>query len=829
MAAQMGKGFGQIKSGMMGAAMGMAPMALAVGGGVKAAMDFEKQMSAVGAVSRANATEMGMLAKEAKRMGIVSAFSATQSAEGMENLARAGAKPHEIIAGLGGVMNAAAADGIELAQSSDVVARVVKGMGLEWSDAGHIADTLALASAKSNTNILGLGEAFVYGSSSARQLGISLEEQTAIFGKLADAGLRGSMAGTSFANMMAKMTSKGKAEEHLKKFNIQLVNADGSLRNVATIAQEFNAELLKIPDVTKRNTIAVETFGLRGAKAFSALSAAGAEATNQLEQDLINASQGEGAAQEMANRRLDNMLGKLTLLKSSLEGAAIGIFGPLLGQFANPIGQFTDALNGVLMALEDINEIYDGIGASAEDWSKAESKHGKTAWAIAMGIADATNAIGAAWEWVVEKFTAVGDWMKKTFGDDGLRKLTKFMVLLATGAAIAAPIILSLMTVGWVISGLVSIISGIATVISAAFVPVLIAGAAVYSLWRMLRTENESFGETALRVWGNIKTWVLDVWDNAIYPFYQGFKTVVGPAIEELGVIFDDVLGRVKALWTELFGFIFEGTGMTAKDWKMVGTVIGAIFFAIAETILTVVGWVISIFIGLVKAVKWVGKAIWSVFDFVGTFIGEHFAKIALGFSELFGGNFVRGLARIGLALLDGILTPLQLIVKGAVQLAEALDIDLPKGVKDFASGGMTKVAGLAGMDDSEFMTGPRPEKKKPTVYDPDDWMATGNYDGMFDVPGMKAEMKGMEAEAARDNYVELKDAVKEGVKEGAAEAPNETTINLDNTMCVDGEALAKAQSRHTIELQERAGFKATPWQRRQAAEHGAILTGKTG
>jgi TP901 family phage tail tape measure protein len=830
-ARRVGAGMGKIKSGMMGAAMGAAPMTLAIGAGAKAAMDFEKQMSAVGAVSRANATEMSALSKEAKRMGIVSAFSATQSAEGMENLARAGAKPQEIIAGLGGVMNAAATDGIELAQSSDVVARVVKGMGLEWKDAGHITDTLALASAKSNTNILGLGEAFVYGSSTARQLGITLEEQTAIFGKLADAGLRGSMAGTSFSNMMAKMTSKGKAADHLKKFNIQLTNADGSMRNIATIAQEFNAQLLKIPDVTKRNTIAVETFGLRGAKAFSALAAAGADATNQLEQDLLKASQGEGAAQEMANRRLDNMLGKLTLLKSSLEGAAIGIFGPLMGQFAQPISLFTDALNGVLMALEDINEVYEGLGTSAAEWEAVEKKHGKTVWAIAMGIADATNAIGAAWEWVVEKFNMAGEWMQKTFGDDGLRTLSKFMVLLATGAAVAAPIILSLMTVGWVVGGLVSIISGLASVIAGLFWPVLIGGAAVYALWRMLRTENESFGETAMRVWGNIKTWAIDVWENALYPFYLGVKETLIPGIEQLGVVFDEVLTGVKRLFVELFGFMFEGTDMTVKDWKKVGTVIAAVFMAIAETVLTVISWIIQLIVGIVKAVKWTGKAIWTVFDAVGTFIAEHFAKIALGFQDLFGGNFVRGLKRIGLALLDGILTPLQLIVKGAVELADALDIDIPKGIRDFAKGGLTQSFGLGTPDDVWANAGAPPKKKrrpKVSAYNPDDMFETGNYDAAFGVAKSAIDLKGAEFDATSGDHLAMKEAVKEGVKEGSAEAPNETTINLDNKMCVSGEDVARAVSRHKIEIQERAGFKSTPWQRRQAAEHGSILTAKT-
>jgi TP901 family phage tail tape measure protein len=357
-AAKIGKGVGQINRGLMQAAIGALPIAAAVGAGVSKAAQFEKQMSAVGSVTRATESDMSKLTKEAQRMGIVSSFSATQAGEGMEYLARAGANTDQIIAALQGTMNAAAADSIDLGTAADIVAQVVKGMNLEWGEAGHVADTLALASASANTNITQLGESFSYGVASAVQFGMSLEETTAIFGKLADAGLKGSLAGTSFVNMMNKLAKPtGKAQALMKKWNITLDNADGSLRKVSDIVDDFSKNIKKIPNTSERAAVATEVFGIRGARAYSALSVAGKASLDALEDKLLASSVGIGAATEMAATRLDNFMGKLTLFGSSIESLSIGIFGPLLKSFTPAIEEMTNGLNGVLFSLQGLNEV----------------------------------------------------------------------------------------------------------------------------------------------------------------------------------------------------------------------------------------------------------------------------------------------------------------------------------------------------------------------------------------------------------------------------------------------------------------------------------------
>lgn len=372
---KLGAGLSMMGDGMRNAGMALLPVTAGLGFGAVKAAKFEKQMSAVGAITRSSADDLAALTNEAKKQGVESVFSAQQSAEAMEFMGRAGFDTQQIIKGLGGVMAAAAADGISLATSSDIVARVVKGMGLEIDQAAHVADVLALTSAKTNTNITALGEAFTYGAPQAKALGVSVEETTAAFGLMADAGLRGSIGGTSFMNMLVKLskpTSKGAAL--IKKFGIKLTDAHGRLKPLPDIIGMFKTELDKVNDVTKRGAMMAEIFGLRGAKAYSALSLAGRQRMAELTEDLEASSFGLGAAQEMANKRLDNFLGALTLFGSSLEAVAIEFFGPFLNSFKEVTQDMTAALNSVLFAVQGLKQIREQASLSAVKAAKRESK-----------------------------------------------------------------------------------------------------------------------------------------------------------------------------------------------------------------------------------------------------------------------------------------------------------------------------------------------------------------------------------------------------------------------------------------------------------------------
>ncbi len=853
MAQGVARGGRMIGGGMRDMGLGLAPLSLGLGAAIHQAAKFEKQMSGVGAVSRANKGDMAAMSKEARRMGIVSVFSATQAAEGMENLARAGAKPQQIIAGLGGVMNAAAADGITLAQSADIVARVTKGMGLEWNQAGHIADSLALASASANTNIIGLGEAFVYGVSTSKAMGVSLEETTAIFAKLADAGLRGSMGGTAYSNMMTKLAKPtSKATALLKKWKIKLEDNHGKLRKVADIVGDLNQKISGLKSVTQQQAVAQEIFGKRGARAYTALANAGREATLQLEQDLVNSSKKGGAALEMAKRRLDNFSGSMTLLKSSLEGLSIGLFQPMLKPFATSIRQFTEGFNKILMALNDINDFWAENPDATEFPTESLNEYGKTASQVALGLRDAIDTVGDAWDWVTAKVKAANTWFVTTFGGTTLRNIVKIGSLVLLVGAALAPLILSLVMAKFVIGGLISVIGGVATVIAAAFWPLLVIVGGVVLAFQLLKKENESFMQTASRVWGNVKIWILDVWENALKPMWAGIKGALIPAVEEWGGLWQEIVGEVKTAFKELYIEIFGGNEDTKISWIEVGQVIGAVVGAIGTTILFFVRYIIPLFSGIVKVVYWVAKMWFKYWNWAITQVAEGVANFATAFQSIFAGDILKGLARIGTGILDLVLKPLRLIMEAALALGDALNIDVPDGLRTFAKEGLTGLAFDMPAKETEKVFKTRGEMlaslgvvKTEVLVKPGEKIGD-RFGEVKTVEGEKRKRKD-EIDQMRRDIVDRREASGASLdpasiarelgimiarKEAMGQTPidvkvennleDKRTIDLKNNLCVNGEEVNIASGRHKVELQERAGFKSTPWQKRAILEHGA-------
>jgi len=296
---------------------------------ISTAANFEQQMSAVSAVSNASAADMQRLTAQAKEMGATTSFSATQAAQGQELLARAGFSTTQIMQALPGVMNAAAAEGMDLATATSIVSDSVKAFGLEAGDATRVADVLALASSKSNTNMVGLGEGIAYSAAQMHGLGYSIENTSAALGVLADAGLKGSMGGTSLTNAFVKMSKPSKeASNMMKKWGISLTDADGKMKSMGTIVDLFKGKLDGIKDTAKRQAMMTELFGIRGQKAMAALMLKGGKSIDAFSETLQNST---GAASKMAQKRLDNLKGAMTLFKSVIEGLFIETGGGFFG------------------------------------------------------------------------------------------------------------------------------------------------------------------------------------------------------------------------------------------------------------------------------------------------------------------------------------------------------------------------------------------------------------------------------------------------------------------------------------------------------------------
>lgn len=782
---QLGAGIKQMGTGLAQTALGMAPLTAAVGAGVATAAKFEKQMGAVGAITRASAEDMSRLEAKAEEMGSTSVFTATQSAEAMEFMGRSGASTSEIISGLSGVMNAAAAESIDLATASDLVAQATKIMGREWKQASNTADILALTSMRTNTDMISLGEAIRYGGQSAANMGYTLEETSATLGLLANAGLRGSIGGTSMTNMFNKMLKPSQAASaKLQEWGIRLDDGKGKMKSMADIVQMFSTRLDKIKNPAEKAALTVELFGIRGQRAFQALSKAGPEAMRALTDEMRKASDGIGAAQEAAIKRLDNFSGAWTLFTSAVEGTAIKIFKPLLGPMKEALQGFTEGISNVLLPLGMIRRGFKDIDGSVMSADSMSEKFGSTAVQIALGVNDAIDAMISTWNLLVAKVKAASKMFTDTFGGTTIRDIAKWAVLIGVAAAAVAPLILALVTAGFAVSGIATLVSGLVTVISGAFTVIggiiSAAVAVITSPWLL------AFAAMAAAVYF--------LWDDVFKPIVSGFMSVWGAAVESISAVWSQTFGEVMAVlqsaWTEikavfmdLFGSWFEGSENTKAVWIGVGQTLAGVVSTVVTSAIQILGFLIKaatfIGVGLFKILAWPFK-MWdkftqSVFDHILTFMDD---------------GFVAGIVRLGKTIFDVLTAPMRAFLEMAVKAAEIIPgISVPQGIKDFLANGLT---------------GPEP----PTV-----------------APGRKNTVAEDVTQQTKD-ITELK-AIE---KQKAAEPPKvEANINLEDKRCLhinnkvelDGEQVSHGLARHAQEIQERAGFKATPWQRRVALEQG--------
>ena len=290
---------------------------------VKAGATFEASMSKVEAISGATGTELTALTDKAKEMGAKTKFSAAESADAFSYMAMAGWKTADMLSGIEGIMNLAAASGEDLATTSDIVTDALTAFGMQASDASHFADVLARAASNSNTNIGLMGETFKYVAPVAGALGYSAEDCATAIGLMANSGIKASQAGTALRSIFTRMAKPTKeVQGAMDALGISLTNSDGSMKSLNEIMVDLRKGFAGLTADQKAQMAA----SLGGQEAMSGLLA------------IVNASDGDfaslsgsiancdGAAAEMAETMNDNLQGQITILKSGLEGLGISLY-----------------------------------------------------------------------------------------------------------------------------------------------------------------------------------------------------------------------------------------------------------------------------------------------------------------------------------------------------------------------------------------------------------------------------------------------------------------------------------------------------------------------
>lgn len=344
---------------------------------VSTGMAFESSMSNVQALSGATGADFEALSAKAQEMGAKTKFSASEAADAMGYMAMAGWNAKDMLNGIEGVMNLAAASGEDLASVSDIVTDAMTAFGLAAdgttkgvANATYFADTLAATAASANTNVGLMGETFKYVGTMAGSLGYSIEDVSLAIGLMANRGLKGSMAGTSLNSVMTRLaTNTSGAREAIEKLDVKFYDSSGNARALGDVMTELR-DATKGMNNEQKTALANTVAGMEAQKGLLAILNATDDEYNSLADSIKNST---GAAQKQADVKMDNLYGDVTRLKSAWDGLSIKIYTAVnalgkskdgLGSMRSVVQSVTDIVNKTADAVENLSNVYASSGLS---------------------------------------------------------------------------------------------------------------------------------------------------------------------------------------------------------------------------------------------------------------------------------------------------------------------------------------------------------------------------------------------------------------------------------------------------------------------------------
>lgn len=320
---------------------------------------FDAGMSKVQAISGATSGEMEKLRAKAKEMGAQTKFSATDSAEAFNYMAMAGWKTNDMLDGIEGIMNLAAASGEDLATTSDIVTDALTAFGLSAKDSTHFADVLAAASSNANTNVSMMGETFKYVAPVAGSLGFNVEDVSTAIGLMANSGIKGSQAGTALRNIFTRMVKPTKdSAKVMKDLGINVTDSSGQMKDFDTIMGDLRKGFAGLSEAEKAQA-ASALAGQYGMSGLLAIVNSSDKDFNKLKDSIYNA---DGASQEMAETMMDNLPGAITLAKSALEGLGIRIGEVITPAVTKVVRVFTSFISWLSQASDGAVRFAVGMG-----------------------------------------------------------------------------------------------------------------------------------------------------------------------------------------------------------------------------------------------------------------------------------------------------------------------------------------------------------------------------------------------------------------------------------------------------------------------------------
>ena len=583
---------------------GITAPVLAIGtASLKTAMDFEYGMDKVKSISNATGNEMDLLTKKAKEMGAKTKFSARESADAFSYMAMAGWKTKDMLNGIEGIMYLAGATGEDLAQTSDIVTDALTAFKLEAKDTNRFVDVLAKTANDSNTSVNLMGETFKYVAPVAGALGYNIEDTATAIGIMANSGIKASQAGTSLRSLLTNLSKPTDSmEAAMKKLGISLTDDEGKMKTLSEVMGDLRNGFSTLSEAEKAQ-YAATIAGKTGMSGLLAIVNASEEDFNSLAGSIYNA---EGAAKKMYDTANDNLTGKMTVLKSTVESISISI-GERLTPYIGKLTEFVQGLADKFNSLSD--EQLDTIIKFA-------------------GIAAAIGPV----------LVVVG---KATTGFGKLLKSTKSIVKGIKAFRNAYDGVTSI--IGVLNPKLLLVVAIVGAIAAVAYV--------VYKNWDKIKPFFVNLGEKITEVVGKVSARFSKLKEdgakfvNKINGYVSMFITKFVNAKTYLGAVILNIKGFFDGIKTALGGVISFVTGVFTGNWSKAWQGIKDIFKGIFGSIASVVKAPLNAVIGLINgAIGAINKISFTVPEWIPGLGGKTFGASLPKIPYLYKGtNFFAG------------------------------------------------------------------------------------------------------------------------------------------------------------------------------------------
>ena len=552
---------------------------------VKLAADFEKGMSTVQSISGATGTDLEMLSKKAKEMGLKTKYSASESAEAFKYMAMAGWKAGEMADGIEGVMYLAGATGEDLAGTSDIVTDALTAFGMQAKDTNKFVDVLAQTANKSNTSVSMLGESFKYVAPVAGALKFNAQDVSTALGLMANSGIKASSAGTALRSLFTRMAKPTKeSQTAMDALGISLTDSQGNMKSLDTIMRETRKSFAGLTESQKAQ-YAAALAGKTGMSGLLAIVNSADSDFNELSTAIYNS---DGACKKMYDTANNNLSGQLTILKSTVEGIGIS-FGerllPYIKQGTEFIQRLADKFNSLTKAQQDT---IIKVGLIAAAVGPAIFLFGRTVMVVGK---------------LVKTVGMVGNAFKTAKTVMGLVTAPANAVVLGLAAVVVAGV---LIYKNW--DKIKAAAGRLWNFVKNIFQRIGISGDGLKKKLAPIGQKFSAIGEHIQGFWKVVSPLLSKIGEAVHAVFSVAIGAAIGSAIGYFNSLFDGITTMISGLLTAFDGILTFITGVFtlnwSKAWEGVKNIFGGIFEGLGGMLKMPINGVISMINGAIAGIN---------------------------------------------------------------------------------------------------------------------------------------------------------------------------------------------------------------------------------